>query len=345
VWQYINPQYEPVATSVSKYLAETERLYRVSDSKGRSPFIYPHTHPLTTQAEKHGRECIVAALLYLQHRHGEVKLKKDPLLRQEYLELAYRVAGTLLESSDETDKQFGRNVAEVAGKLRVDAGDVIDEVASIVQKVKVFRQLGQFEEALEALRPIIIALEGELEFHKRKADLQPFEIERRNRIAAELSNCYGVRGGLLRRTGALEDSLSSYRTGCEIEQDSRYGISNSYNLVNELVLQILTKPTSIDSLQPKILDAVSIVSKQVTGDRHDQWWAWADLGMLNILALRIPDAELAYKRYWATGARDADFTSSRSTLEQIRDALEVSGPNIHDAIDAMLPKIVQMKPS
>jgi hypothetical protein len=87
------------------------------------------------------------------------------------------------------------------------------------------------------------------------------------------------------------------------------------------------------------------VSRQVAGDRHDQWWAWADFGMLNILALRLDEAELAYKRYWSTGARDVDFASSRSTLEQIRDVLTVRAPDIYDAIETMLPKISQMKPS
>jgi len=346
VWQYINPEHEPVATSVSKYLAETERLYHVSDSKGRSPFIYPNTHALTTRAEKHGRECIVAALLYLQHRHGEAKLLENPLLRQEYLELAYRVAGTLLESAEESDKQFGKNIAEFAGKLRIDTPDVFDEVALTLEKVKVFRQLEQFDKAQQALAPSIIGLEGALETDQRKADLEAFEIERRNRIAAKLSNCYGIRGGLLRRSGDLKDSLSSYRRGREIEQDARYGISDSYNLVNELVLQILTeRHESIGSMKTRILDAISIVSRQVAGDRHDQWWAWADLGMLNILALRLNEAEIAYRRYWATGARDTDFASSRSTLEQIRDVLPVTAKDIHDAIDTMLPKILQMKPS
>jgi Caspase domain len=119
VWQYVYPEQEPIAASVSKYLAETERLYRVSDSKGRSPFIYPKTHRLTAQAEEHGRECAIAALLYLQHRHGEAKLLADVRLRKEYQELAYRVAGKLLQSSDEADKEFGKKISELAVQIEL----------------------------------------------------------------------------------------------------------------------------------------------------------------------------------------------------------------------------------
>ena len=117
VWQYVDPQHEPIVTSVSKFLGEIERLYHVSDSKGRSPFIYPKTHPLTVRAEEHGRECAIAALLYLQHRHGEARLLADRRLCMEYVELAYRVAGKLLESPDEVDKEFGKTIFEMAVKL------------------------------------------------------------------------------------------------------------------------------------------------------------------------------------------------------------------------------------
>jgi hypothetical protein len=347
VWQYITSQYEPVASSVSKYLSDTERLYHVSDSKGRSPFIYPKTHPLALKAEEHGRECVVAALLYLQYRHGEEKLRqKDSPLGAEYRDLAYRVAGALLQSSKDNDRALGRDIVALASQLRGAATDVFGEAAITLEKVKVCRQLEQFAQALEILAPTIVALQFELDALNKKGSLETFEADRRNRLAATLSNCCGIRGGLYRRTGALADSLSSYADGCKIEQDPRYGISDSYNLVNALVLEILTLPknAAFNSIITRVEEARSIVSKQVEADRHDQWWAWADLGMLHILSRHSGDADAAYKRFWAAGARQSDFESSRSTLEQIRN-VDAVPEDIKQEIEEMLRRIPELKPS
>jgi hypothetical protein len=347
VWQYITPQYEPVASSVSKYLSDTERLYHVSDSKGRSPFIYPKTHPLAVKAEEHGRECVVAALLYLRYRHGTKKLReKDSPLGAEYRDLAYRVAGALLQSSNDNDKALGRRIVALASQLRGPATDVLGEAALTLEKVKVYRQLERFGEALRILEPTIVELQIELNRLNKKGSLENFEADRRNRVAATLSNCCGIRGGLYRRTGDLAKSLSSYVDGRTIEQTALYGISDSYNLVNALVLEILTLPKNapFDSIITSAEAARSKVSDQVQADRHDQWWAWADLGMLHILSRHSGDAEAAYKRFWAAGARQSDFESSRSTLEQIRN-VDAVPEDIKTEIDEMLRRIPDLKPS
>jgi hypothetical protein len=224
--------------------------------------------------------------------------------------------------------------------------DLLDQVDLTLEKVKVFRQLGQQGKAEEILQPRIEDLESALRLMEQRehdGKLANYEIEGRNRIASKLANCYGIRGGLQRRNGALKDALSSYQHGREIEQDPQYGISDSYNLVNELLLSILNRPAAIDSLGARIKDAESIVAKQVRADRHDQWWAWADLGMLNLLAGNPTEAEHAYKRYWAEGARDSDFASTRAALEQCRDALADVAPDISKSITLMIDKILEMK--
>jgi hypothetical protein len=346
VWQYINRQHEPVATTAWKYLADTERLYHVSDSKGRSPFIYPSTHALTTRAEEHGRECLVAAVLYLQHRYGESELTTNPELQGEFLKLAVRVAGMLLESTKPWDRQLGLSLAQVAGNLRDDKVDAVVQSGLALEQVKVLRELGKFAEALDQLLPSILALEEELGSLGNK-DLEEFKIERRNLVAAKLANCYGVRGGLLRRSRALNDSLSSYARGRQIEQDSEYGISDSYNLVNELVLQILTKKKTVRdaSLLNDISKAISIIDNQVRGSRRDQWWAWADLGMLYTLANRVVEAETAYKGFWNAGARDTAFESCKAALKELRDFLAADDSGLQQTIDTMLAKIPQLKPA
>jgi tetratricopeptide (TPR) repeat protein len=226
--------------------------------------------------------------------------------------------------------------------------DLLDQVDLTLEKVKVLRQLGQFGKAEEILQPSINDMERALSLVEEQQNddkLGNYATERRNRIASKLADCYGIQGGLRRRAGALKEALSSYQHGREVEQDPRYGISNSYNLVNELVLGLSNDPAAIDSLQPMIRDAASIVEKQVRGDRHDQWWAWADLGLLYILARMPAEAEVAYKMFWAVGARESDLASSVSILEQCRGALAAVAPDISDSITSMIDKILQMKPT
>lgn len=225
--------------------------------------------------------------------------------------------------------------------------DLLDQVGLALEKAKVFRQLGQLDKAQETLQPKIDDLESELRLMEQRehdGKLENYEIDRRNRIASKLADCYGILGGLQRRSGALKDALSSYKSGREIERDPRFDISDSYNLVNELLLRILNNPAEIDSLRSDIKEAESIVTKQVHADRHDQWWAWADLGMLNLLAGKPTEAEQAYKQYWAAGPRDSDFASTRATLEQCRDALANVTPDISRSITSMIDKLLEMKP-
>lgn len=225
--------------------------------------------------------------------------------------------------------------------------DLLHQVPLTLDKVKVLRQLGQLDKARETLQPTIEQLESALrEMEQRKHDgkLENYEIVRRNGIASKLADCYGIRGGLQRRSGALEDALSSYKSGREIEQDPQYAISDSYNLVNELLLCILNNPAEIESLRTHIKEAESIVTKQVRADRHDQWWAWADLGLLNLLARNPTEAEHSYRQFWAVGARDSDFASTRPALEQCRDALANVAPDISQSITLMIDKLLEMKP-
>jgi hypothetical protein len=225
--------------------------------------------------------------------------------------------------------------------------DLLDQVPLTLEKVKVFRQLGQLGRAEEMLQPIIESLESELRLmdqREHEGRLENFELKRRNRIASKLADCYGIQGGLRRRSGALKGALSSYESGRKIEQNSRYDISDSYNLVNEVLLRILNNPAEIFSLGSVIEKAESIVATQVRSDRHDQWWAWADLGMLKLLAGKPTEAEDAYKQYWALGARDSDFASTRATLEECRDALATVAPDLSQSVTLMIDKLLEMKP-
>jgi TIR domain len=66
--------------------------------------------------------------------------------------------------------------------------------------------------------------------------------------------------------------------------------------------------------------------RRLVGPRRDQWWAWADYGLVNLLGDRVPEAQRAYDRFQRTGARRVDYESVLGVLRPLRDRLEQSQP-------------------
>jgi hypothetical protein len=227
--------------------------------------------------------------------------------------------------------------------------DLIGKLDSTLTEVKVLRQTGKYVDALGLLPPFIHELEALLEdFNSRVHDLDRDERKEMIKIAEKLADCYGICGGLARRRGKeyLKDSLKFYELGRDIELNTQYRIFNSYNLVNAILLKILIKPEQIytPELKSEIEQARAIVERQVRGERQDQWWAWADFGLLNLLVGKTEEAERAYHRFWATGARDSDFASSRVILKECAEALMDHDNSLANSISKMIDKIIEIKP-
>src|SRR4051794_2267847 len=107
---------------------------------------------------------------------------------------------------------------------------------------------------------------------------------RHNEVATALADTYGMLGGAEVRDGNMEAAAAAYGKGCEIEQSERYGIVDSYNLTNSIVLRILLDPVKLENLREQLFRARTTVRNQVNGPRGRQWWAWADYGLLCLLS-------------------------------------------------------------
>lgn len=191
---------------------------------------------------------------------------------------------------------------------------------------------GDHQDAIDQQRRAVEIREQELaELDQNSPTLE----DERKEAAHNLSDYWGRLGGIYRRAGQISDGIDAYGHGMEIERDFR--LDDSYNLTNWLVLQLLDDPARLPALAGQIDDAIAIVQVQVRGPRRDQWWAWADFGLLCLLGRRPREARDAYEHFQQTGPRKVDYGSVLAVLESLREQLEPLQPelagDLNDAIE------------
>jgi tetratricopeptide (TPR) repeat protein len=166
-----------------------------------------------------------------------------------------------------------------------------------------------------------------------------------NEIARALADSYGMLGGIYRRQGRLEEAINAYTTGSNVEQNERYDIINSYNLTNSLVLPVVVHPEHVEKNRSEIQRAADLVRGQVQGKRRDQWWAWADLGLLALLSDQPDVAKEAYAQFRRNGARASDFRSTIAVLKECQDALRASNPALAQRLNETITDLTTTMPA
>jgi tetratricopeptide (TPR) repeat protein len=152
----------------------------------------------------------------------------------------------------------------------------------------------------------------------------------RFKLARELADCYGIKGGIYRRQGKLEDAKAMYEAGFKYEQD--YNIPDTYNRTNVIVLRLLLDPGDHKALGQTIEECRVIIQDQVKGKNKNKWWAWADLGLLNLLSVNLKEtdrrafyrkeAHNAYEQFKNSGAGMQHFESTVEVLKQLKQSFE-----------------------
>lgn len=203
-------------------------------------------------------------------------------------------------------------------------------IMSLLDRVKFLTQQAQYDPALRFLRQAIdrlVALLAEIEARTEP----PSETLRQSqsRVAHQLADCYGRQGGILRRQERWDEAIASYEAGCQLEQNPKYEIVDSYNLTNSLVLALLAHPERFAELQPSLENARRVVEAQVRNPpRRSQWWAWADLGLLSLLSGQPEAARGAYQNVERNGAQKAHFDSIVGLLRQCQERLSSADANL-----------------
>jgi hypothetical protein len=150
------------------------------------------------------------------------------------------------------------------------------------------RALELIEEAERGLRSALIDLENAREAGKRQ-----WRSETEPRIAKQLAQILGSKGGIYRRMEKYKESADAYDAGYKIERpESGYGIIDSYNLVQRLVSRVFMEPAATQEpaaivrdlpLRRALEEARDEVTRQREGPRGDDVYAAADLAILCLL--------------------------------------------------------------
>lgn len=164
--------------------------------------------------------------------------------------------------------------------------------------------------------------------------------ERRVQLATELSDCFGMVGGVERRwadeseaderTQHLKAAIRAYDSGFAFESDAQYGIVDSYNRLNRLLVRVLVRPDAVASDDVVVIDpeipalnlrrefekAADFIRQQLTGARRGNYWALADLALVEVLLGRSP-AAVAYADFVSLSPPDFAYVSALAGLRPL----------------------------
>jgi hypothetical protein len=141
-----------------------------------------------------------------------------------------------------------------------------------------------------------------------------------------LADCYGSLGGIYRRQDNRIQAEKMYEMGLRSE------VNDSYNLGNYRVLSIINNPARFHELKTSLAQDRLELRKQTTGDRKNQWWAWADMGLFALLNSDLLEAKSAYEMFNNTGARESDYNSTIDVLNELHEAIAVVDKAVADLI-------------
>jgi tetratricopeptide (TPR) repeat protein len=219
---------------------------------------------------------------------------------------------------------------------------VLDRVQQLKSDAKFDRDFGDYKSALGSLLEALDLLRPEYE--SLSNDPARNGEDDKERLRRELADCYGMAGGLYRRM-TVGDSMENLRRSEEMYREGlKYERDDTYNLTNSIVIPILRDPGSFDYQKARIDEALKILHEQVRGKRKDQWWAWADLGLLTLLSGDLPAALEAYAQFRLVGARAQDYESTIQVLEGLSERLQESNAALSQRIKEAIQYLMTYRP-
>jgi hypothetical protein len=207
------------------------------------------------------------------------------------------------------------------------AGGFLREIQALKTKAKNRRDAGKYERALRFL-------EEAAELALGAYESSPVD------FAPELSDVYGMTGGILRRQAdeAADDELrheylhrsrDAYDLGFGYEREE-LGVVNSYNLVNRLVSRVLDQPATLGgallqndevlppgALHEELGNACRMVDSQLAKSRRGDAWAMADRALLSLLLSDATTARVAYGPLHSMSPPSYVYDSALSTLRPL----------------------------
>jgi hypothetical protein len=190
--------------------------------------------------------------------------------------------------------------------------------------------------------------------------------ERRSQLASELSDCYGLLGGVERRWADefqgdesvphLKASIRAYDDGFKFESDPEFGIVDSYNRLNRLLVRLLLRPAALDAVDSVVLDpdippvnlrgefeqTSEVIRRQIAGPRRGNYWALADLSLVEVLLGRSQPAA-AYADFIALSPPDFAYISALAGLRPLVELPIPSAQSVRAAVALLEDRLKRLR--
>lgn len=150
------------------------------------------------------------------------------------------------------------------------------------------------------------------------------ELDSKTSPPADAAELWGMRGGLLRRLGRLDDALDSYQSGAAIEASD--ALATTYNRGNAIKLALVAGRATLDELQSDLTDLRLAIEQTISENERaaSDAWMYADLGDTFLLLGDVPHAIDCYRTFNERARTDSPMTTL-SLLHEIGTALKSHG--------------------
>ncbi|HEX8650037.1 MAG TPA: tetratricopeptide repeat-containing protein [Pyrinomonadaceae bacterium] len=240
--------------------------------------------------------------------------------------------------------------------------DLLQTIRNLKTRAKNRRDLGRYERAVRILEEEAIPL---IQKELSSTSLADW----RAQLASELSDCFGILGGLYRRWALeteteqerklhLRKSVDAYEKGYEIEKNPKHNIINSYNMLNRILSYIFLEPDSLWDATPsekasygkaydvrqELQKIEAVIREQLKEKRRGDIWALADLALVRLL-LGNDDPVVAYADFNAKSPPDFAYESALSTLRPLAKLRLPVADKLSRAVELLEEKLGQLQGS
>lgn len=302
---------ESFARPIYEQLDKEAEMLGTNSQSGNTSLIYPNNSRLREMSEQAITERYLAAWSYIDVRYDRSEIRKDSKLKNAYEDMGYKLTarlhdGPLYDKIKSALDKFAQPTREFAMPDEVqEEYDFFKEIDIRLSKAKTSRNEEHYPEAITITEGVIKDL---LEKYTTGNEVDT------QKAKTYLSETYGSLGGIYNRNNQFHEAGDSYKAGEDYDE-------KTFNKTNRIINYILANPQNLIHLRADIFSAIQTLNKETDSSRENDFWAWADLGVLSILYRDNTRADKAYKVFTNLAPPDYAYGTHLRVLKQLVDAL------------------------
>jgi hypothetical protein len=231
---------------------------------------------------------------------------------------------------------------------------IFDAIVDLKTKAKNRRDLERYDRAAAFVQEAIVLANKELATPEFRA-----------KMASELADCYGLLGGIERRSALvasaseehvadhLRRSVKAYDEAWRYESGD-FGVSSSYGMVNRLVTRVLADPNALiegyvtdlgEGIEPVAVPVeLEEARKKIESSKRAEsdYWAAADLALVQLLLGKGNPAGL-YSKYIEKSPPDYAYNSVLDVLRPLSDRDLAIKSDLQDAVKLLSERLARLQ--